>query len=302
MVGVLKGDRVYAPGTVVRRFKRRLRGLLHPRRQRRRAPIGGLGAYILGFCSQTTDRKEYAEWHLGRMVRTLEITPRGAPSDRILEMGAYMQMTPALRTKLGYGEVRGCYLGPLGKTDEKSVTSDAGETFRCLIDLFNAESDRYPYPDGHFRTVVCCELLEHLSEDPMHLMAEVNRILPLGGHLVLSTPNACAIRAVSALLGGNHPALNSQYTKLKGGNTVEPRHAREYTPREIAELFRTAGFKIEHLDTGPFQLVRSSEHDWLMELLKPEGLAAELGDDVIHAVGRKTGPVKDRYPEWLYTR
>ena len=36
------------------------------------------------------------------------------PGDRILEMGAYLQITPALRSKLGYGEVRGCYYGARG--------------------------------------------------------------------------------------------------------------------------------------------------------------------------------------------
>src|SRR5262249_29439942 len=49
-----------------------------------------------------------------RLVKTLEITPPGGPCDRILEMGAYLQITPALRRQLGYGEVRGCYYGPAG--------------------------------------------------------------------------------------------------------------------------------------------------------------------------------------------
>ena len=40
---------------------------------------------------------------------------RAGPCDRILEMGAYLQITPALHTKLGYGEVRGCYYGKLGR-------------------------------------------------------------------------------------------------------------------------------------------------------------------------------------------
>ena len=47
----------------------------------------------------------------------------------------------------------------------------------------------FPYPDAHFATVICGELIEHLFEDPMHLMSEVNRILKPGGHLVLTTPN-----------------------------------------------------------------------------------------------------------------
>ena len=79
-----------------------------------------------------------------RFVHTLEITPRGSARDSVLEMGAYMQMTPALKHKLGYGEVRGCHLGDPGKTDHHSVTSAEGEIFRCDVDLFNAEKDTYP--------------------------------------------------------------------------------------------------------------------------------------------------------------
>ena len=58
--------------------------------------------------------REYIETHQTRLDKTLEITPPGGPGDRILEMGAYLQITPALRTRLGYGEVRGCYYGRSG--------------------------------------------------------------------------------------------------------------------------------------------------------------------------------------------
>ena len=214
-------------------------------------------------------------------------------------MGAYMQITPLLAT-LGYGELRGCYLGPLGNTEEKTVTATSGESFTCPIDLFNAERDTYPYPDGHFSTVVCCELLEHLGEDPMHLMSEVNRILQIGGHLVLSTPNICALRSISSVLYGYHPGLYSQYTARKGGNAVEPRHAREYAPREIAELFADAGFSVEHIETGPYGLHRRTDFDWVHPLLAKHQFSTDLREDTIHVVGKKIGPVKERYPAWLY--
>ena len=59
-------------------------------------------------------------------------------------MGAYLQITPALKNRLGYGEVRGCYYGPRGETDHRSITSENGEAFRCDIDLFDAEKDQFP--------------------------------------------------------------------------------------------------------------------------------------------------------------
>jgi SAM-dependent methyltransferase len=263
-----------------------------------KAPMS-LADYILSYCGEAKPAQDYARVHLGRLVRTIEITPPGSSADRILEMGAYMQITPALKTRLGYGEVRGCYLGPLGVVDDKHATSSSGEAFSCKIDLFNAEKDRYPYPDGHFATVICCELLEHLELDPMHMAAEWNRILRDGGYLVLSTPNICSLRSISNAITGHHPGLFSQYvTPLPGADTN--RHQREYAPGEVALLLDAAGFSVGRMETGPYGLERPSAYDWVLDLLKQRGASLDLRDDTIHAVARKTGPVKDRYPSWLY--
>ena len=278
----------------------RLLGSFRRRVRLAETPTSALAAYILSFCAESPDGLAYAKTHIERLARTLEITPKGGQTDSALEMGAYMQITPALKHILGYGEVRGCYLGPLGETHAKTVRSTAGESFSCLVDLFNAERDRYPYADGRFAAVVCCELLEHLAEDPMRMAAEINRILRPGGRLVLSTPNICALRSVAAILRGRHPGVCSQYTARKGGNEAEPRHAREYTPGEVGKLFAAAGFAVERLETGAYGFETSEDHGAVRELLQREGFSPHLRDACIHAVGRKTGPVKQRYPGWLY--
>lgn len=262
--------------------------------------MSSLADYILGFCSGSPEARQYAETHLARFLKTVELTPVGTEDDRLLEMGAYMQITPAL-ANLGYGEVRGCYLGPLGRTDKKSARSAYGESFTCSIDLFNAEADPFPYPDGHFATVVCCELLEHLAEDPMHMLAEVNRILRPGGALVMSTPNICCYRSITAVLTGYHPGLFAQYTVRQGGNALEPRHAREYAPRDVALLLQAAGFTLEALETGAYGLGQPERRTWLIDMLDRHGFSTELRGEAIHARGRKAGPVQDRYPDWLYT-
>ncbi len=263
-------------------------------------PESPLGDYILGFCEGAPDRLSYAEKHLTRLVRTVELTPPGENGDRILEMGAYLHITPALKSKLGYGEVRGSYLGPVGRTDHNSVASKTGEVFECDLDLFDAEKDAYPYADGYFSTVLCCELLEHLSHDPMHLMGEVNRILKPGGHLVLTTPNICSARAAAALLLGYHPGLFHQYVRPGENGEADPRHSREYAPRDVQEMFEAAGFDVEHLDTGPYIARRTAEFDWVTHLLRRYKLPDHLREDVIYAVGKKTRGVRERFPLFLY--
>ena len=197
------------------------------------------------------DAQGYAAAHKTRFVHTLEITPPGDESKSVLEMGAYMQITAPLKFQLGYGTVRGCYYGPAGRTDHKVITSESGQIFECDIDLFDAEKDPYPYTDGSFDTVLCCELIEHLFEDPMHMMSEINRILKPGGHLVLTTPNIGSLRSVSAILLGYHPAFFPAYIRPRvEGEEAEARHNREYVPMEVQHLLTDSGFEIVLLETG----------------------------------------------------
>jgi glycosyltransferase involved in cell wall biosynthesis/SAM-dependent methyltransferase len=245
--------------------------------------------------------REYASHHRSRFVHTLEITPRGDESKSVLEMGAYMQMTPALKHKLGYGYVRGCYYGPEGRIDHKSLVAETGELFECDIDHFDAEKHVYPYADESFDTVLCCELIEHLFEDPMHMMSEINRILKPGGHLVLTTPNIGSLRSVSAILLGYHPAFFPAYIRpRKEGEEAEARHNREYVPMEIQHLLTDAGFHMELLETGEFLDEPHPELGWVTHLLERYNLSHNLRGDGIYAVGRKAGPVKNRWPAWLY--
>lgn len=255
---------------------------------------------VLGWTAPDTPAQAYVDTHLTRLEKTLAIIPPGGAEDRILEMGAYLQITPALRTRLGYREVRGCYFGPLGTVEHKAVRSADGELFECDIDLFDAEKDVFPYPDGHFSTVLCCELIEHLASDPMHTMKEINRILKPGGHVVLTTPNLASLRSAAALLLGYHPGLFSVYLRPSGGEPKDARHHREYTPIEIHLLLEDAGLEVTLLETGPFREAPRPELAWVSHLLERYQLSTALRGDGIYAVGRKRGPVKNRYPSWLY--
>lgn len=257
---------------------------------------------ILGWAARDEETRSYAETHLTRFEKTLAITPPGGPEDRVLEIGSYLQITPLLKTRLGYGEVRGCYYGPAGKVDHRSVVSAGGERFECDLELFDAEKDRFPYPDAYFTTVLCCEVIEHLTEDPMHMMAEINRVLKPGGHLVLTTPNIASLRAIAAVLEGYHPALFPAYIRPTGsGEKTAARHNREYTPKEIHLLLGDAGFEVVRLETGPFREQPRPELAWVRWLLERFQLSTELRGDGIYAVGRKTGPVRRRFPAWLYS-
>ncbi len=256
--------------------------------------------YVESWATEPEGRR-YFETHQTRLQKTLEMIPPGTPSSRILEMGAYMQITPALKNKLGYGEVRGCYYGPAGRVDHRVATSETGETFECFVDHFDAEKDCFPYPDEHYDTVLCCELIEHLASDPMHMMVEIHRILKPGGHLLLTTPNAASLRAISAILQGYHPGFFAAYIRPTAGGEAEARHNREYAPREVRGLLENSGFTVVRLESGEFRDEPHPEFAWVRQLLRHYKLEAELRGDGLFALGRKTGSVKERYPAWLYS-
>ncbi len=247
------------------------------------------------------DAKIYAAQHQSRLVHTLEITPAGDESKSVLEMGAYMQITAALKFRLGYGTVRGCYYGKPGHIDHKSIVAENGETFTCDVDHFDAESDIFPYADASFDTVLCCELIEHLPADPMHMMSEINRILKPDGHLVLTTPNLGSLRAILAILQGYHPSFFPAYIRpRKEGEEAEARHNREYVPLEVQNLLTDSGFETVRLETGEFLDEPHVEFAWVKHMLERYRLHQNYRGDGIYALGRKTGPVKQRWPEWLY--
>jgi glycosyltransferase involved in cell wall biosynthesis/SAM-dependent methyltransferase len=258
-----------------------------------------LADYVMEFCQTSPEMADYAKSHLSRLVQTIQVTPPGTAAERILEMGCYMQITPALHKHLGYGEVRGAYFGKLGESNVRTARSITGEEFSCTVDLFDAEKDSYPYPDGYFHTILCCELLEHLHYDPMHMMSEINRILAPGGRIILSTPNITSWRSVQAVLHGYHPGLFAHYIRPAEDGSIDPRHAREYAPRELGLLMECAGMVVENIETGYYTL-QNPEMETARAVIAQHGLSAEFRGDVLYCRGRKVGPVVNRWPKELY--
>jgi SAM-dependent methyltransferase len=239
--------------------------------------------------------RRYLEVHIPRIGRTLGLVPQPQPgrSGRILEMGAYMQMTPALQCVLGYKEVRGAYFGPLGRSDEKSASVNGKEVFRCKVDLFNAETDPYPYPDGRFETVIACEIFEHMLHDPLHMLLEIRRVLEEGGTLLLTTPNVASFTAVARILeqSGN-PQLYSKYAPEIG-------HMREYTPKELREAVESAGFEIVSLFTD---VIPGYGTDVRMKaFLERNQYSAAYRGEQLYCIARKRAALPvTRYPGFLY--
>ena len=66
-------------------------------------------------------------------------------------------------------------------------------------------------------------------------------------------------------------------------------------------MFEAAGFSVERLETGPYVATRSAEFEWVRHLMRRYKLPDHLREDVIYALGKKTGEVTERYPPCLYS-
>jgi len=228
------------------------------------------------------------------------MVPREA-RDRVLEMGAYLQMTPALDSKLGYETVRGCYYGPLGQSSE-GRSPPSREKFSSATSICSTPSGM------SFRTR---RALRHGT------VLRADRAPGRGPHApdVRDQSDPAARRPP----GADHPEPGfaafhlGPAARLPSGAVLglPPARGRRRPARRAASpgvhphrdplLLEDAGFQVAQLDTGPFRAA-PSRPCLVVHLLERYRLTTVLRGEGIYALGRKQGPVKNRYPAWLYSQ
>ena len=119
--------------------------------------------------------------------------------------------------------------------------------------------------------------------------------------MVLTTPNTASFTAVCrVLLRKENPQLYSMYPNPRGEwKDTEIPHVREYTPDELAEAVRSAGFEIEYLFT---EKIAGYEADiFIGSFLERHRFPTTLRGEQQYCVARKrTGAPVTRYPSFLY--
>jgi SAM-dependent methyltransferase len=232
----------------------------------------------------------------------LLVPPTSEPGAMIVDIGPAIHWLPVYRW-LGYSRIA-C----ITKLDDDPNLNDAaleGWSHADMVEVHcvDAERGRFPLDDEQARVVGCFETLEHLAADPMHMLSEVNRVLPIGGKLALSTPNiACWVSAYKALRGKN-PNNWSPYATDPALSEV--RHHREYTASEVGSLARAAGLRVDRLWTpklehrkGVMEATKRAAVKTALFALRGSGHDAE---PLTFLGATKTSAVVDRHPPWLYS-
>ncbi len=228
------------------------------------------------------------------------IPPAEHSESRLLDLGSSRPWAPFFRILLGYSHLALNTKYPDAFFVEPQLPIHGVDTSSITMPVFDVETDTYPFPDATFDVVLCLELLEHLAIDPMHMMAEINRVLKPGGVFVLSTPNLVRYRNLTNAFLGEHTAGWAPYNGIDNN-----RHNREYTPGEIERLFEAAG--IDPLEITTFGTKsRGWKYDSMTRVialltnLVPGGCPHRWRRDTILASGVRSGGVTNRRPEWLY--
>ena len=128
-------------------------------------------------------------------------------------------------------------------------------------------------PDGSVDVVLFCEILEHITFNPIPLWREVHRILRPGGRIVVTTPNyyhahgrAWNRHRVLARMGGG-----AYVEEILQCNTTAP-HWKEYAMREVQRYFRllSPDFRIHaaHYELGHYPIPSATLRDRVLAALQ----------------------------------
>lgn len=179
---------------------------------------------------------------------------------------------------------------------------------RCRSYRFHCERDVFPANDNSFGFLLFCEVLEHLMQDPVWAMVQLNRILRSEGYLLLTTPNAGSILRLPKILSCETAAGFVLYKPIQ----FYLRHYREYSAKEVEWLLNATGFEVVTMKTG---IDRFAGRRWNALLLTLKAL--RLLSAPIHYYGQTTvclakkvshisSPdelsLDRRWPAWLYSQ
>ncbi len=228
----------------------------------------------------------YLAVHVKRFERSFDairaILPRlpNSVRPRVLDIGTHGCYHPELF------EIFGEDVQFVGSYDDKYHVYPR----ECFHEI-NLERDALPFPDEYFDLVTSFEVIEHYYQDPMYSLGEINRVLKLGGGLVLSTPNVGSWLSVLNVLTGYHPY---RYGRFTPGDFP---HVHEFTPNELRLLLHSAGFE-SHVRTE--SIYAEVEYIYLAQLVRRLRFEAAERGDTIFATAAKVGPVSDKRPDELY--
>lgn len=266
------------------------------------ADYDAIKQYLLAIELPPEDREAHRIWvdlSLPRFLRTLDLVPAPGTGQRCLEIGsAPYSFTLLMKRFRAYDLALTNYATGGTCPDKQLLRLPAyGENHHLASISCDIEHEPLPFPDRTFDGVLCCELLEHVTADPVAMLSEIHRVLKPQGWLVLTTPNVACLENVLHLVHGRN--VYHPYERIYGPTW---RHNREYTPDEVVALLSSVGFEIEVLwveDAHPPGFRPPWSQRFLRWLLNR--LYQVCYGNQIYLRARRGQTFRKQYPSWLFT-
>jgi len=231
----------------------------------------------------------YLNTSLKRLIYTMDLIP--IQEGEALELGAnpyYLSLLLLRHTKLHmrFANYFGSTFGAGGIQEVKEING-AG-VIPLAFSHFNIENET-PY-DKEFDLVFFCEILEHMTNDPMAALLNVKKSIKPNGYMILTTPNAVRHENVVKVLNGKN------FYDPYSANGSYGRHNREYTVEELKELLGELGFEIEKIFTRDV-------HPYYGENIDIDERSSYKNHGQYIFILAKNATQKEQYvrPDWLYS-
>ena len=194
---------------------------------------------LLQIFSNRTDQ-DYLRAHAQRFLRTRAILNQGWHESEaaILDIGAHWLHQAALFSADGH-QVTAANLATMSEHPE--VKSLAHEHNISLISYTNlSDSNCLSHvPDSSVDLVLFCEIIEHITFNPLEMWREIYRVLKPQGRVVVTTPNFYALKSIMTtvvrLLTGRGTGI--EVRDILERHTFSP-HWKEFSTQELRSYFQ----------------------------------------------------------------
>jgi SAM-dependent methyltransferase len=236
----------------------------------------------------------YLKQDFRRFLYTLGLIPKG--EGNLLEIGANPYFTSLLIKKFTNYNL---YCTNFFDEDESTAPEQTkinkdGEKITFKYVNYNAETDDLPFDAGTFDVILCCEIIEHMTNDPVTALISLKSLLKEGGRLILTTPNVSRLENVARMITGVN--IYDPYS----GYGPYGRHNREYNKHELHLLLTQLGFEIEEMfasDVNENEVGKAMSDGKMLYMTNHRKY--DLGQ-YIFIRAKNLGPANPKKPSWLY--
>ncbi|HUU43233.1 MAG TPA: class I SAM-dependent methyltransferase [Planctomycetota bacterium] len=214
-----------------------------------------------------------------RYLDTVTFMDRHALGGKVLEVGSAPGYFTVVLAELGY-DVTGVDMDP--------------ERFRAFIDKHglnivkaDVETERLPFDDDTFDTVLFAEIIEHLRINPLHALREACRVLKPQGRILVTTPNISPVDRIMFVFGRDYqedPATGFSRLEQLG----HMGHVRLYSAGEVERFLECTGFiNARRAYAGPWR------GGWKGRILRSFDPRRERWRAFLFVTAEKPGPDRD---------